>query len=405
LDQSLLLNCFNHEFFNGISEKLRPDLFDDTVKEVFNTIVSAHEKFEQDLTPTELMAFWMSINPTSTDAWTSEIKSQIDAIATAPQISAAVAADVISSLWRQSVGLDIANLGIRMSEGDTNAMDELSTMLLKIEGGYEPDDYPELITNDLEELLALKSNNNRFRFNIPTLARHVYGIGRGEFCVIAAYTNTGKTAFTMSIAAGPDGFCEQGAKVLYLANEESAHTTKLRAHQIASGMTRDEIEFDFRHAAVAYAPIKDLMMMQNTPDWDMQKIDGYIRKLAPDILIVDMADKVVLRSKHDSGHERLRELYYRLRELSKKYNIAVIGVSQASKEAEGRTVLTMSMLEGSKVGKASEADLMLGIGRKIAGATDDDDGDRWITIMKNKISGIHTTVQCKFNVGNQRYEV
>ena len=121
-----------------------------------------------------------------------------------------------------------------------------------------------------------------------------------------------------------------------------------------------------------------------------------------------MADKISLSEKFNSGHERLRELYYRLRECAKKANdgngCAVIGISQASAEAEGKTRLTPTMLEGSKVGKISETDLLIGIGR-MDSADNPDDPARWITVMKNKISGWHGTVQCNLEVKVSRYVV
>ena len=45
----------------------------------------------------------------------------------------------------------------------------------------------------------------------------------------------------VSICAAPGGFCSQGAKVLYLGNEEKSMRTKLRAVQACSGMTREQI--------------------------------------------------------------------------------------------------------------------------------------------------------------------
>ena len=64
----------------------------------------------------------------------------------------------------------------------------------------------------------------------------------------------------------------------------------------------------------------------------------------------------------------------------------------------------MSMLEGSKVGKASESDIMLGIG-KIINGEDDNDPTRYITVMKNKISGWHGTIVCNLQGEVNRYVV
>ena len=47
------------------------------------------------------------------------------------------------------------------------------------------------------------------------------------------------------------------------------------------------------------------------------------------------------------------------RQIAKTYDCAVFYMSQLSAEAEGRTTLNQSMMEGSRTGKAAEADLMI----------------------------------------------
>lgn len=402
--QSLIKCCLSNKFYSDNQARLRASLFDDTAKEVYKAIAASHSKFAKDITTLDLMAQWKAANPSSTAAWTAEVEDTVNSIANAPDIDQEVASDVIANLWRQSVGLDIANYGILMSEGDASAMDRLKALLDKVSDGYLPDDFPDACTDDIYELLAVTSNDNRFQFNIETLSRQVYGIGRGEFGVIAAYSNVGKTALAVSLCAAPAGFCQQGAKVVYVCNEEVSKRTKLRAIGSYTGMSRDEISLDPASAAARYAGIRDRLILVDAQGWDIQTLDGFLNKEKPDIVMIDMADKVEIAGKFNSGHERLRELYYRLRELAKTHNCAVIGNSQASADAEGKTRLTMSMLEGSKVGKASESDIMLGIG-KIINGEDDNDPTRYITVMKNKISGWHGTIVCNLEGEVNRYVV
>lgn len=405
MDQSLLKSCLNNSFYNENKAKLRASLFDETMKDVFETIVSMHDKFEKDITPLELFTYWKSKNPTSTGAWSAEIEDLVNSISNADDIDSAIATEVIETLWRQHIGLDIAQLGIAMSEGDATAMDRLVTLLDRVSGSYLPDDFDDRInTKDIYELLATTSNDNRFKFNIETLSRNVYGIGRGEFGVIAAYSNVGKSALAISLCTAPEGFCHQGASVGYLINEEISDKHKIRAMQAFTGMSREEIDFDPQAVAARYKAIRDKMMFADCQGMDIQELDAFMNKHKFDVVIVDMADKISLTQTFNSGHERLRELYYRLRELAKKHNVALIGLSQASAEAEGRTRLTPTMLEGSKVGKVAETDILLGVGRMID-QENPDDPSRWITVMKNKISGWHGTVMCQLNQKTSRYEV
>ena len=402
--QSILKECLNTEFFTENKGKLRSSIFDEEAKEIYETIETMHGKFERDISPLELFTFWKSQNPTSTGSWDEQIEGIISTISDAETLDTDIAADVIGNLWRQHVGLDIANLGIKMSEGDTSAMDTLNKLLEQVSQGYLPDDFAEDVTDDIYELLAVVSNANRFKFNIETLSRNVYGIGRGEFGVIAAYSNVGKTALAISLCAAPGGFCQQDAKVCYIANEEVAKRTKLRAIQAYTGMTKDEIEFDPQAASARYSGIKDRLIFVDAQGWDIQMLDAYLGKQKCEVCIIDMADKIALTTQFNSGHERLRELYYRLRELAKKHNCAVIGISQASADAEGKTRLTPTMLEGSKVGKIAECDILIGAG-KANDAEYPDDPTRYLTVMKNKISGWHGTVICNLNQHTSRYEV
>ena len=66
---------------------------------------------------------------------------------------------------------------------------------------------------------------------------------------------------------------------------------------------------------------------------------------------------------------------------------------QASADGEGKTRIDFSMAEGSKTGKAAEADVILGIG-KHSGDNEDGlpDNTRFLTISKNKLSGYHGTI-------------
>ena len=81
MNHSILKNCLNNEFFEANKEKLRAELFEDQLKELFNTITELQEKFNKDITALELFTYWKSKNPTSTTSWTEEMGDQIKEIA------------------------------------------------------------------------------------------------------------------------------------------------------------------------------------------------------------------------------------------------------------------------------------------------------------------------------------
>ena len=64
------------------------------------------------------------------------------------------------------------------------------------------------------------------------------------------------------------------------------------------------------------------------------------------------------------------------------------------------------MMEGSRTGKAAEADLMILIAKNpaVEGKEQTEDGLRHLNIVKNKLSGWHGKITCKMDYTTGRYE-
>jgi KaiC/GvpD/RAD55 family RecA-like ATPase len=405
MDIRLLKSLLSFEFYTENKANLTQNLFEDEIQEAYNTIVSAHEKYQHDLSASDIQILWANNNPVATRSDAEAFNDLITEVTTVDPISPLIVADVLHGLWQRHIGTKVANMGIELADGNSSAMDRLVGLLDSTREGFMPTDFGDKTTKDIHELLAGVTDDNRWAFNIATLSRHVYGIGAREFGCVFALPETGKTAFLVSICAGPGGFCEQGAKVIYLGNEEDTGRTMLRAIQAHAGLTREQIVANPQKARQKFTEIEDLFDMNEVMDWDLNKIEAYVEKEQPDILIIDQADKVNIGGNFNAGHERLRELYRRLRETAKKFDCAVLAVSQASNDAKGRTRLSGFDMEGSKIGKMAELDLCIGIGKHEAGDVDDSEPDtsRYLTVSKNKLSGWHGTVICNIQPEISRY--
>jgi len=394
LETQLLKTLLSADNYKANQSKLKRSIFSEDSAELYDLLGMAHAKYGHDLSLDECYAMWLADHPVATNTEKADFQDLIDDVRKASPISSDVAEDVIAKLWRKEIGREITNLGINMSEGDVSAMGLLKSLLERVGESYSPDDFGPTTSKNLNVLLAKTSNNGRWKFNIQTVSRHLYGIGPAEFMVVLARPETGKTTFLVSLTAGPDGFCDQGAKVLFLSNEEESVRTMLRAVQAASGLTREQIASNPDMALQAFSMGEANLEMNDIVDWDLDKIDAYCQKMKPDILIVDQACKVGLGgSSGIATHEKLGEVYRRLRELAKRHQCALIGVSQASADGEGKTRIDYSMMAGSKTSKAAEADVIIGIGRH-SGTNEDGEPDnaRFLTISKNKISGYHGTI-------------
>lgn len=404
MESNLLSTLCSAEFFQDNRERIRADIFSTKQKQsVFNLISDAQKRYETDLTPPDLLALWKAQNPTATEASYAAMAEEIQEVTNSLPLTQTVARDVIQELWQQEVGREIAELGIKISEGQVDGMRLLKDLVARTDQNFVIDDYGDPTTDDLDLLLAEVSNDNRWSFNITTLNRRLYGIGPTDFYIVAARPETGKTAFLASICAAPLGFCWQGAKVLWIGNEEATTKVKLRAYQSCTGLTKEAIPQNKEFARSEYAKIRDNLIMKDTQDWDLEKIEGYIRKINPNIVILDQADKINISGSFPSTHEKIRELYRQLREVAKRHYCGVIAVCQAGLTAEGRTRVDFSDLENSRTGKAAECDVCIGIGLQPVPEGQDPDYTRFLTISKNKVSGWHGMIACELQHEISRY--
>ena len=80
-------------------------------------------------------------------------------------------------------------------------------------------------------------------------------------------------------------------------------------------------------------------------------------------------------------------------------------MSQLSAEAEGKVVLNQAMMEGSRTGKAAEADVMILIAKNPAvEGQESEDSVRHLNIVKNKITGWHGKIVCELDYKLARYQ-
>lgn len=403
MDTQIIKQLLSRDFYETNKTKLANSLFDGEIYELYEVITDAHKRYDTDLTLDAVYALWQDANPVVTRATKQLMADIIKQIGHEDTLAPDIAADLLTGLWRRDTGKKIANIGLELAEGRDDAFTRLEKLLNRVKEGFMPDDFGEDTTHDLMTLLDMSSDEHRFRFNIPTLMRKVYGIGRGEFMVVFARPETGKSGFGVSLSCAPGGFCEQGRTVLYLGNEEATEKTMLRCYQAWTGMTSQEITANPASAIETFEMISDKLIMKNILDWDITRVEAFIKHKKPDVVIIDQGDKVKVAGNYDAPHLRLRELYTQLREVAKRQEVALIAVSQASADAEGKATLTMDMMEGSKTGKAAEADLVVGIGKYADNNDGSDNPIRFLNVCKNKLSGWHGQLPCKLEAPISRY--
>jgi len=164
------------------------------------------------------------------------------------------------------------------------------------------------------------------------------------------------------------------------------------------------VQFELENYKEEYlTKIKPLLTVFDSVGTHIDEINEYARIYKPDVMFIDQLDKVHITGNYNRTDEKLKDVYVRAREIAKRHECLMWAVSQASYEAEGKSIIDYSMLDNSRTGKAGEADLILGIGR---GADNNDLSDpyRCITVSKNKLNGWHGSRHARISIQRGVFE-
>jgi len=407
MELALIRSLMDKSFYDDHRGAKCPDrLFSKDARKIKKSIDVAMDRYSRTVTPDEVEALFVSSNPTMTTAQKQSFGSLFNQIKKADPLGSDVAQEVLSKLFKQVVGEDIANLGFDYVNGDKSSLEPLRHILEVYGDDFTPNLNVEWDDIDIETLLSRNDLEARWTFNVPTLTRKVEGVNDGHLIEVGARPNTGKTSFHASMIAAPGGFAHQGANCIILCNEEGYHRVGARYLTAATGMTMQEVKQNPAKARDLYAPVKERIKIKDATGRDMAWVESICKSYKPDIVILDMGDKFASTSGYARTDEALKANAIHARMIAKQHECAIFYMSQLSAEAEGKVLLNQSMMEGSRTGKAAEADLMILIAKNPpVGDSEEEDTERHLNIVKNKLTGWHGVVHCNLEYRTARYEV
>ena len=405
MELSLIRSLMDKEFYDEHRGSRCPDrLFSKDVRKIKQSIDTAMDRYERTVTPAEIEALFMANNPTLTTAQRQAYSHLFLQVSKEAPMGSDIAQEVLSKLFQQVVGEDIANLGFDYVNGDKTSLEPLRQMLEQYGDDFTPNLRIEWEDIDLDTIIAMTDLESQWTFNIPTLTRKVEGINAGHLIEVGARPNTGKTSFHASLVAGPGGFAWQGAKVVVLCNEEGYHRVAHRYITAATGMDKHEIVKHKQKAMEVFAKIRPNIMFKDATGRDMNWVESVCKSYKPDIVILDMGDKFSRMAGFSRPDESLKANAIQARQIAKQQDCAMFYMSQLSAEAEGKVVLNQAMMEGSRTGKAAEADLMIMISKNpTVEGQEEEDNQRHINVVKNKLSGWHGIVHTDLEYKIARY--
>jgi len=400
IEKQLINLLLDKDFYEENKGRVSKTMFTNGTGTLYETITKAHANSDKSLTIEEIATLHTEVyNPALTRVARENFRDLLEDIKNETP-NKKIATTILRELHKQAIAKKIAVMATDMYNNTSETGFNDIQLLIDESSGVNKEEY-ENVTDDINLLIDALKDNTKWKFNLSELRDRVNGIGDGNFLIVFARPESGKTAFWVNMVAGQGGFASQGAKVCALINEEPAIRTQMRLVSAHTGMTFAEIRQNPIRAGELWSQIKTNMRILDTIDWSLDKIDSYVAKEKPDILIIDQLDKVHISGVFARTDEKLRAIYIGAREIAKRRSCALVGISQASADASGKMDLTFDMMENSKTGKAAEADIIIGVGFR--NQLDIDQDIRSVAVSKNKITGYHGKMTCKIIPELSRY--
>lgn len=244
-----------------------------------------------------------------------------------------------------------------------------------------------IVTDDLAFLMKEVDRAGGLKWRLQSLNRHIGGLHKGDFTIIFARPEAGKTTFCCSELIHMATQVPKEHPVLWFNNEERGVKVKTRMYQSFLGVTYEDLFKNVKANEAKYRESVNLILYDKgfITKGDVERL---LKQIQPSLVVFDQIDKI-RGFKADRPDLAVGQIYIWARELAKKY-CPVIGVCQASASAENKKWLTMEDMSESKTSKPAEADLIIGLG-----STETEyEHSRGVHLIKNKITGSHTKITC-----------
>ena len=376
----------NYDFYGRVKNIITRDMFEGRYATLFDTISYAHKNYATNLTRDQLDSLFMDRNPAMPHSAKHEVFEIIAGLSEHVSDAGELEYDVVKNFWVRDRARQIGEKAIAIFTGESEHFGELKTLIDMVEDGRMSDKttYSEM-DKGFSQLIQEETGEPDFPFEWQLLGEHLSGMDRGNLGIIFARPEVGKTTFCAFLAAG---YIKLKQKVVYWANEEPAEKIKLRIIQSYFGVTRFDMRNDEENLARRYAEeVEPYLIVMDSVGTSMAELNEYAQLNEPDVMFCDQLDKFRVAGEFNRGDERLKETYVVAREVAKRNKLLIWSVSQASFEAHDRQFIDYAMLDGSRTGKAGEADVIIGIGK--TGTSEEENTVRHICISKNKLNGWH----------------
>ena len=232
-----------------------------------------------------------------------------------------------------------------------------------------------------------------YEWRLMALNRSLGLLRTGNFVIVAARVEVGKTTFLASEASYIAPQLPKDRPIVWVNNEEESEAVFFRVVQAAIGKTTKELVEDKDKMMADYVAYmggnaKKVIITKGDTN-DVKTLTALFKDVNPGMIIFDTLDKISGFHKEEREDLRLGRIYKWGRECAREYG-PVIAASQLNGNVDTMKdppFIGMDALRGSKTDKPGEADAIITIGKYQAPSTPEESLLRTINIPKNKLPG------------------
>uniref|UniRef100_A0A0H3WN92 DNA helicase n=1 Tax=Pandoraea faecigallinarum TaxID=656179 RepID=A0A0H3WN92_9BURK len=251
------------------------------------------------------------------------------------------------------------------------------------------------VKDRIEDILLAEANDTGFHYGIACIDASMKPLRSGDFGIIAARVDSGKTSLIACLLAAfapqvEQLFPGQGRTIIVLNNEGPGRKIKQRFYNAMLKATTSELVRWSQDGSIYERYVqaqggRDLFYVFDVHDFTVSQLEDIVRDVKPAVVVVDMLDNVSMDQGAANGGTRtdqlLEAMYQRARIWAVKYDCAVLATSQLNGTAEGECFPKQNMLANSQTGKAGAADFILMLGRSSDPTLQN---TRFLSLPKNK---------------------
>jgi len=392
-DIDLLVVTSNKDTYNRFKEHVKKHNVSPITLEIFNVLGEYWDNYptRTEINYSEFRTFFSIVkgskvkDPSAYEVAFDNLKDALDK-------PSPIVKDLLGKLIETDYATQIYDVCLKIGTGMGGELESIEPMLnaykKEIGTSVEKDDV--FVKPSLDYLSGVVASGG-LRWRLKELNVALGPIRKGDFIIVAARPETGKTTFTASEASYMMTQLQPDEHVIWINNEEASNKVMMRVIQSYHGVTTGDLldnAATYEKEFISNGGDRFLVLDDDSGIKSAIKIARLFKEYKPGLIIFDQLDKVH-GFKQDREDLRIGQLYEWARDVAKEY-CPVIAISQVDGTGEGEKWIQMNQLRGSKTDKIGEADAIITIGKSNEPAMD---LQRFIHVPKNKLFGGAETLE------------